>query len=578
MQTLSKVSLGGSIFVTPPKILKRQLTGYCTSSASSPMGHDNKHGWYEEHEKCVAIATGSLSSVLLVGDSLVNGLARYHRVWCKYFEPLCALNFGVSGDRTQHVLWRIENGEIPLNLQVAFVHYGTNNLDCDNPAEIRDGIASIVYTVQEKKPNANFIVSGLLPRDQETSFRHDKTKLVNQKLRKWCQSGKVRNVHYLKPDKDWTKPDGQLVERYYFTDFLHLVEEGYEKFAKSIYEAIIKVSQGNVVTTVLPKPKPTATLPPPTAIAPKLKTPPTVTSTLIPTIPPTTTSPLIMTTQPTATLPLTLTIPPTATLLHIQTTTLTLPPRALTTTLPPTTTIPPSMRPTTIPTPKHLPKCNRPINTPTRPTTVSPKPNPLTRTPPTTTISPIRTPNSTLPTDNITHNNLTTQTDPTIVEKSIKKTTFETGRSMHIKLFTNFLSLSILLLLPFTLLCLTNNVAFNVEFRDCKQSFLYHKRNLYITDIFHYTCLKFKVFNNNVSNIIHSLLISGIVYKLDGDFPSKNFTHKIHYKSGPKAHMIKLVFFPLPFLFMVTISNWIRKETFSYYTNIKHKYLFLKSQ
>ena len=301
----------GSNLVTPPKILKRQLTGYCTSLASSPMGRDNKHGWYEKHEKLVAIAAGSLSSVLLIGDPLVNGLARYHRVWSKYFKPLRALNFGVGGDRTQNVLWRIENGEIPLNLQVAFVHCGTNNLDRDNPDEIRDGIASIVYTIQERKPNANFIVSGLLPRDQETSFRRDKIKLVNQKLRKWCQSGKVRNVHYLKPDKDWTEPDGRLVERYYFTDFLHLVEEGYDKFAKSIYEAIEKVSQGNVVTTVPPKPKPTATLPPPTAIAPKLKTPPTVTSTLIPTIPPTTTSPLIMTTQPTATLPLTPTIPPT---------------------------------------------------------------------------------------------------------------------------------------------------------------------------------------------------------------------------------------------------------------------------
>ena len=76
-------------------------------------------------------------------------------MWSKYFKPLRALNFGVGGDRTQHVLWRIENGEIPLNLQVAFVHCGTNNLDCDNPAEIRDGIASIVYTIQEKKPNAN---------------------------------------------------------------------------------------------------------------------------------------------------------------------------------------------------------------------------------------------------------------------------------------------------------------------------------------------------------------------------------------------------------------------------------------
>ena len=54
--------------------------------ATSPMGRDNKHGWYEEHEKFVAIATRSLSSVLLVGDSMVKGLARYHRVWSKYFE------------------------------------------------------------------------------------------------------------------------------------------------------------------------------------------------------------------------------------------------------------------------------------------------------------------------------------------------------------------------------------------------------------------------------------------------------------------------------------------------------------
>ena len=52
----------------------------------------------------MAITTRSLSSVLLVGDAMVKGLARYHRVWTKYFEPLRALNFGVGGDRTQHVL------------------------------------------------------------------------------------------------------------------------------------------------------------------------------------------------------------------------------------------------------------------------------------------------------------------------------------------------------------------------------------------------------------------------------------------------------------------------------------------
>ena len=337
------------------------------SPATSPMGRDNKHGWYEEHEKFVAIATRSLSSVLLVGDSMVKGLARYHRVWSKYFEPLHALNFCVGGDRTQHVLWRIENGEIPLNLQVAFVHCGTNNLDRDNPADIRDGIASIVYTIQEKKPNANIIVSGLLPRDQEISSRRDKIKLVNRKLMKWCPSGKVRNVHYLKPDRDWTDPDGRLVERYYFSDFLHLVEEGYEKFAKSIFEAIVKVSQGNAVNLVkgrkLPRSKSGSTTPAKTQHKQNGQTTSMIFTT---TVPP---KPKLTATFPP---PTAMTMPPTTTLPHIQTTTLTLPSRALTTTLPSTTTIPPSLRPTTIPTPKHLPKCNRPINTLTRPSTVSP--------------------------------------------------------------------------------------------------------------------------------------------------------------------------------------------------------------
>ena len=105
----------------------------------------------------------------------------------------------------------------------------------------------------------------------------------------------------------------------------------------------------------------------------------------------------------------------------------------------------------------------------------------------------------------------------------------------------NFLSLSILLLLPFTLLCLTNDVAFNVEFRDCKQSFLYHKRNLYSTNIFYYKRVQYKVFNNNVSILIHSLPISGIAYKLGGDLMSIQLNqsrHLIFQRFTPQSHMV----------------------------------------
>jgi len=34
------------------------------------------------------------------------------KIWDKMFVPLHCLNFGVGGDQTQHVLWRLTNGEL----------------------------------------------------------------------------------------------------------------------------------------------------------------------------------------------------------------------------------------------------------------------------------------------------------------------------------------------------------------------------------------------------------------------------------------------------------------------------------
>ena len=71
-------------------------------------------GWYKEHKNFVSIAKTSSAGVLLMGDSLVQGLKRYPEVWNRYFEHSKTINFGLGGDRTQNVLWRVENGGIPL--------------------------------------------------------------------------------------------------------------------------------------------------------------------------------------------------------------------------------------------------------------------------------------------------------------------------------------------------------------------------------------------------------------------------------------------------------------------------------
>ncbi|XP_012556964.2 serine/arginine repetitive matrix protein 1 isoform X1 [Hydra vulgaris] len=223
--------------------IRKSLTGYMSSPACTPVCRD-KAGWYGEHEKHVEIAKTSSACVLLIGDSIIQGLARYPKIWNKYFSPLKSLNFGLGGDRTQHVLWRVENGEIPLNAQTIVIHVGTNNTDRDSPKDIANGIGSIAMMFQEAKPNAKIILAGLLPRDLQPSFKREQTAKVNKYLKKLCKSGHIRNFYYLKPDADWVLSDGTLNTKYYFHDHLHLVEEGDEKFGKAIFDIITKIYGG----------------------------------------------------------------------------------------------------------------------------------------------------------------------------------------------------------------------------------------------------------------------------------------------------------------------------------------------
>ena len=74
-------------------------------------------------------ALTSFNKIVLVGDSIVNGLQRYDDVWQKHFVPLHATNFGIPGDKTQNILWRMEDLDFPPNIEFAFIHCGTNNLN-----------------------------------------------------------------------------------------------------------------------------------------------------------------------------------------------------------------------------------------------------------------------------------------------------------------------------------------------------------------------------------------------------------------------------------------------------------------
>src|SRR5437660_11523941 len=110
--------------------------------------------------------------VLFLGDSITdawggkghNPKAGGSNIFAKEFEPLHAANFGISGDRTQHVLWRIQNGELEgIKPKVVVLMIGTNNSNTDSAESIESGIEKIVSTIREKT-GAKVLLLGIFPR------------------------------------------------------------------------------------------------------------------------------------------------------------------------------------------------------------------------------------------------------------------------------------------------------------------------------------------------------------------------------------------------------------------------------
>ena len=212
----------------------------------TPTARNIKPRWYTQHNKFVKYSQLGGTEILLIGDSIINGLLRYNRVWSKYFGPLSktkALNFGISGDCTQDVLWRIQNGEVPKDLSTCVIHCGTNNIGKDSLCNIARGIITIAEAVQKAKPNAKIIIIGLLPRDQKQGFMRKSTYTVNDELKHLCQRSTQKNLFLLEPDDTWTMPNEDLDKKLYFQDNLHLIEGGNEKLAGSVHLSISNLKE-----------------------------------------------------------------------------------------------------------------------------------------------------------------------------------------------------------------------------------------------------------------------------------------------------------------------------------------------
>ena len=209
-------------------------------SATKPAPRSG--GWTKRHESFNKRVAQGNCDLIFIGDSITQGWeGRGKGVWAKHYAKRNAVNLGIGGDRTQHVIWRLDNGNLHrIKPKAAVIMIGTNNSGSNTSQEIADGVEVIVNQLRKKLPETKVLLLGVFPRGTNNS---DKRRQVNEganAIFKRLADGKA--VHYLDIGPQFLEKDGTL-SREIMPDLLHLSEKGYTIWAESI-EAKLKELMG----------------------------------------------------------------------------------------------------------------------------------------------------------------------------------------------------------------------------------------------------------------------------------------------------------------------------------------------
>jgi lysophospholipase L1-like esterase len=209
------------------------------SPANVPRARDDAR-----HKSFVEIAKAGNIDLLFVGDSITDWF--YYgrggnpgtgaKVWEASFGSMKPANFGIAGDTTQGVLWRMQNGELEgFKAKLIVLMLGTNNTASNPVDEIADGNRLIVEEFKKRQPQAKVLVLGVFPRSnnrqpEQTPALRATIKELNSALAKLADN---KQVFYMDIGDKFLTADGTLPIDV-MADGLHPTEKGYQIWADAI--------------------------------------------------------------------------------------------------------------------------------------------------------------------------------------------------------------------------------------------------------------------------------------------------------------------------------------------------------
>jgi len=220
---------------TAPLLLAAALV---QNTAVLPVPRDER--WQLRHAGFALEAQRGGIDLLFLGDSITDAWRSGGRpVWEKEFSGLKAANFGISGDRTQHVLWRLKNGEGEgFQPKLIVLMIGTNNTGLEREGEKRrnsteevaKGVAAVVQDLRTRFVSSKILLLAIFPRGNKDSTQRAEVAAINQRIAK-LHDGK--RVHYLDIGNAFLDASGEI-PRDVMPDLLHPNRKGYELWADAI--------------------------------------------------------------------------------------------------------------------------------------------------------------------------------------------------------------------------------------------------------------------------------------------------------------------------------------------------------
>lgn len=205
-----------------------------------PKLENDFYDWNKRHADVLKIKDALNPEIVLIGDSITHlwgGVPEDRKNGAKAYEATfgkrAVLNMGFGWDRTQNVLWRLENGEFDnLKPKYVVIHIGTNNFSGtknareSTPAEVAVAIAEICARVKSKSPDSKIILMAVFPRGgKPTDGYRPKIAALNKLLEEFVK-GPGKGITLIDIGPKMLEADGSI-SREMMGDGVHPTEKGY---------------------------------------------------------------------------------------------------------------------------------------------------------------------------------------------------------------------------------------------------------------------------------------------------------------------------------------------------------------